>query len=199
VDNSTTRKYGGSGLGLAITSQLAKLLGGDTGVISPGSLCTNEFPGADFWFTMQVKRSVKSKSPVNESENEILKFSQRMKALVAEDNIVNQLLMKKVLENMNCDAKVVENGLLAVEEMGRDQFDFILMDIQMPVMDGYQSAMVIRQTRNSTIPIIGVSANVYKEDIEKSFKAGMNAHISKPFKTADLFNAIQNVLKSKVY
>lgn len=198
VDNSTTRKYGGSGLGLAITSQLAKLLGGDTGVISPGSLCKDQFPGADFWFTMQVKRSINSNAQISKVEIEVFKFSQRMTALVAEDNIVNQLLMKKVLENMNCDAIVVENGLLAVEEMERNQYDFILMDIQMPIMDGYQSSMVIRQTRNSTIPIIGVSANVYKEDIEKSFKAGMDAHISKPFKPVDLFNAIQNVLKSKV-
>jgi signal transduction histidine kinase/ActR/RegA family two-component response regulator len=199
VDSSTTRKYGGSGLGLAITSQLAKLLGGNTGFVSPGSLSNDQFPGADFWFTMQVKRSVNTKAQIINIKTDVLKFSHRMKALIVEDNLVNQLLMKKVLENMNCDVKLVENGLLGVEELERDQYHFILMDIQMPIMDGYQATMVIRQTKNSKIPIIGVSANAFKEDIEKSFKAGMDAHISKPFKPIDLFNTIQNLLKSKVF
>jgi len=197
LDSSTTRKYGGSGLGLAITSQLAKLLGGNTGVVSPGSLCSNENPGADFWFTMSVKRSVKPKLENDNFDNTSAKFSRRMKALVAEDNLVNQLLIKKVLDNMNCDTVIVENGLLAVEEVARTQYDFILMDIQMPVMDGHQATMVIRQTKNASIPILGVSANVYKEDIEKSFDSGMDAHISKPFKPVDLFNSIQNIFKSK--
>lgn len=198
LDSSTTREYGGSGLGLAITYQLAKLLGGNTGVISPGSLCDDKNPGADFWFTMQVKRSINPKAELNNLDNRQARFSRRMKALVAEDNLVNQLLMKKVLENMNCDTKVVENGLLAVEEIAREKYDFILMDIQMPVMDGYQATMVIRQTENASIPIIGVSANVFKEDIEKCFTAGMDAHVSKPFKPVDLYNSIQNIFKSKV-
>jgi CheY-like chemotaxis protein len=198
VDSSKTRKHGGSGLGLAITSQLAILLGGNTGVVSPGSLCSNENPGADFWFTMSVKRSVKPKLENDKVDNTSAKFSRRMKSLVAEDNLVNQLLIKKVLDNMNCDAVVVENGLLAVEEIARARYDFVLMDIQMPVMDGYQATMVIRQTKNASIPILGVSANVYKEDIEKSFNAGMDAHISKPFNPVDLYNSIQNILKSRV-
>lgn len=198
ADSSTTRKFGGTGLGLAITSQLAKLMGGNTGVVSPGHLGNSLKPGSDFWFTVAVKRAnVAAREKKAETKAE-LNFGGSVKILVAEDNPINQLLMKKVLESMNAQMVIVENGWLAVQQMKDEKFDAVLMDIQMPVMDGYQATMMIRQSISSVIPIIGVSANAFKEDVDRSINAGMDAHLSKPFKPADLFNTIQQLMAKKM-
>jgi signal transduction histidine kinase/CheY-like chemotaxis protein/tetratricopeptide (TPR) repeat protein len=198
ADSSTTRKFGGTGLGLAITSQLAKLMGGNTGVVSPGHLGNSLKPGSDFWFTIAVKRShVSGNTQRNESKTE-MDFGGNVKILVAEDNPINQLLMKKVLESMNAKMVIVENGWLAVQQLKDEKFNAVLMDIQMPVMDGYQATMMIRQSISPLIPIIGVSANAFKEDVDRSINAGMDAHISKPFKPIDLFNTIQQLIAQKI-
>ena len=191
ADSSTTRRYGGSGLGLAINKQLSVLMGGDTGVISPGNLARKNFPGSDFWFIISAKAGVYeasgSKSGINNSNT----FAVPVHILVAEDNYVNQLLIKKVLESMNCVVTIVENGKLALEAVESNMYDAILLDIQMPVMDGHQATMLIRQTMDIDIPIIGVSANVFKDDITKSLAVGMNAHIGKPFKASELFEILK--------
>ncbi len=194
ADSSTTRKYGGTGLGLAINNELAKLMGGTSGVQSPGRLSMNGNPGSDFWFTIKVKRGhYTAKAPTLNHSNDGV-FENKLNILVAEDNVINQLLIRKVLESMNCEVTLVENGKLAVEALTLKSFDALLMDIQMPVMDGHQAAMVIRQSGNISIPIIGVSANVFKEDIEKSLMSGMDAHLGKPFTAKELFQ----VLKDKI-
>jgi CheY-like chemotaxis protein len=118
-------------------------------------------------------------------------FSEPVRILVAEDNLINQLLMKKVLESMNCIVTMVENGKQAVDAVNNTDFDAILLDIQMPVMDGHQAAMLLRQKLTEYIPIIGVSANVFRDDIIKSTMAGMNAHIGKPFKASELFEILK--------
>jgi hypothetical protein len=198
ADSSTTRKFGGTGLGLAITSQLAKLMGGNTGVVSPGHLGNSLKPGSDFWFTIAVKRShVSGSTQRNEVKTE-MDFGGSVKILVAEDNPINQLLMKKVLESMNAKMVIVENGWLAVQQLKDEKFDAVLMDIQMPVMDGYQATMMIRQSISPLIPIIGVSANAFKEDVDRSINSGMDAHISKPFKPIDLYNTIQQLIAQKI-
>lgn len=195
ADSSTTRNYGGTGLGLAINYQLTRLMNGNSGVVSPGRLATPSAPGSDFWFTVRVKRGeyFVKKANANTTENTNV-FPTRLNVLVAEDNTINQLLIRKILESMNCDVTLVENGKLAVEALSSHTFDALLLDIQMPVMDGLQAAMIIRQSGNSTLPIIGVSANVFKEDVEKSLAAGMDAHLGKPFTAKDLYN----VLKEKI-
>ncbi len=194
ADSSTTRKYGGTGLGLAINNELAKLMGGTSGVQSPGRLSMNGNPGSDFWFTIKVKRGhYTAKAPTLNHSNDGV-FENKLNILVAEDNVINQLLIRKVLESMNCEVTLVENGKLAVEALTLKSYDALLMDIQMPVMDGHQAAMVIRQSGNISIPIIGVSANVFKEDIEKSLMSGMDAHLGKPFTAKELFQ----VLKDKI-
>jgi CheY-like chemotaxis protein len=126
-------------------------------------------------------------------------FSTPLNILVAEDNPINQLLMRKVLENMNCKMVMVDNGKLAVEALETQEFDAILLDIQMPVMDGYQATMMIRQLYGVALPIIGVSANVFKEDIQKSLSVGMDAHIGKPFTAADLFAVLMKHVRLKNY
>ena len=94
--------------------------------------------------------------------------------------------------------EIVDNGAKAVQRVSEDNFDIVLMDIQMPVMDGYQATLLIRQSANAEIPIIGVSANVFKNDIDKSLQAGMNAHIGKPFKIEDLFEQMQKFMHPKI-
>lgn len=194
ADSSTTRRYGGSGLGLAINKQLSLLMGGDTGVISPGVLSRKNFPGSDFWFIISAKTGAFEASVENSRINDSVVFAEPIHVLVAEDNYVNQLLIKKVLESMNCVVKLVDNGKLAVAAVEEEMFDAILLDIQMPVMDGHQATMLIRQKMHIDIPIIGVSANVFKDDISKSLAVGMNAHIGKPFKASELFEILKKFI-----
>lgn len=196
ADSSTTRKYGGTGLGLAINKQLSVLMGGDSGVVSPGALCRSGFPGSDFWFVISVSKGT-YQVEVSRTTNEKVFFKEPVKILVAEDNYVNQLLIKKVLEAMNCQVTLVENGKLAVEAVESDAFDAILLDIQMPVMDGHQATMLIRQTMNIDIPVIGVSANVFKDDISRSMAVGMDAHIGKPFKAQELYDVLKKFLPAE--
>lgn len=192
ADSSTTRKYGGTGLGLAINAQLAKLMGGAAGIVSPGTLASFNCPGSDFWFTIKVKRGKKLSSTLGTTKTENFVFENKLKILVAEDNQINQILIKKVLDAMNCEVTLVENGKMAIEALEADKFDAVLMDIQMPVMDGHQATMIIRQKISGNIPVIGVSANVFKEDIEKSLFVGMNAHIGKPFTSKELYEVISS-------
>jgi signal transduction histidine kinase len=200
ADSSTTRKFGGTGLGLAITRQLSKLMGGEAGLISPGRLYQpGKNLGSDFWFTISLKEGVKPQlvqaKPVQIAN---AYFDVPAKVLVAEDNPINQMLITKILKRMNCMVEIVDNGAKAVQRASEDNFDIVLMDIQMPVMDGYQATLLIRQSANAEIPIIGVSANVFKNDIDKSLQAGMNAHIGKPFKIEDLFEQMQKFMHPKI-
>jgi signal transduction histidine kinase/CheY-like chemotaxis protein/tetratricopeptide (TPR) repeat protein len=197
ADSSTTRNYGGTGLGLAINSQLAKLMGGASGIESPGTLASFNCPGSDFWFTIKVKRGKKLSASSSFVKTENYVFETRLKILVAEDNQINQILIKKVLDAMNCEIKLVENGKMAIDVLLEDKFDAVLMDIQMPIMDGHQATMIIRQKISEAIPVIGVSANVFKEDIEKSLFVGMNAHIGKPFTPKELFEVISSFVFEK--
>ncbi|MBK7965983.1 MAG: response regulator [Bacteroidetes bacterium] len=199
ADSSTTRNYGGTGLGLAINSQLAKLMGGASGIVSPGTLASFNCPGSDFWFTIKVKRGKKLPSSLNTVITENYVFETRLKILVAEDNQINQILIKKVLDAMNCEVKLVDNGKMAIDALEDDKFDAVLMDIQMPIMDGHQATMIIRQKISEAIPVIGVSANVFKEDIEKSLFVGMNAHIGKPFTSKELYEVISRFVFEKQF
>jgi two-component system, sensor histidine kinase len=194
ADDSTTRRYGGTGLGLAINKQLSVLMGGDAGVSSPGSLSYQYgTPGSDFWFAIKTGRGKMTAAVVKGpgTANDKVKFDHSPKILVAEDNPVNQMLMKKVLMNMNCEVTIVDNGREVIELLEIENFDIVLLDIQMPVMDGYQATEIIRNSSSrKDIPIVGVSANVFREDIEKSLATGMNAHIGKPFKAKELFDIL---------
>jgi signal transduction histidine kinase/Tfp pilus assembly protein PilF len=196
ADESTTRKYGGTGLGLAINKNLAMLMGGDAGVSSPGMLSYQYgTPGSDFWFSIKTSRGkTMPKSPDSvKLQNSHCRFKVAPRILVAEDNLVNQMLIKKILHNMNCEIKLVNNGREVIEFLEKESFDAILLDIQMPVMDGYQATEIIRNSSShKDIPIIGISANVFKEDIDKSLSVGMNAHIGKPFKATELFSILSS-------
>jgi signal transduction histidine kinase/ligand-binding sensor domain-containing protein/CheY-like chemotaxis protein len=198
ADGSFTRKYGGSGLGLSIVKQLLRLMSGDIRLISPAidKPFKTETPGASFVFRFKVKaapNNEKSVSSANSNAGSVLKFNEDFKILLVEDNLINQLLAVTVLENFGLKVITANDGLQGVEKIKAEDFDLILMDVQMPVMNGYESTAAIR-AMGLSIPIIGLTANVYKEDIEKCLESGMNAHLGKPFNEADLFNELKKWL-----
>ncbi|HYG38340.1 MAG TPA: PAS domain S-box protein [Cytophagales bacterium] len=199
-DNSMTRKFGGSGLGLTIVKQLTHLMGGEVVVESPAinKVFSSNSPGTSFYFSVRVKidpilPQVKEKKGL---ESKDFYFAKHYKILVVEDNEINQMLAESILTKAGLIVTVVENGQLAVESVTTNEYDAILMDIQMPVMDGYEATRQIRKN-NFANPIIALSANCYKEDIEKALESGMNSHIGKPFTQKDVFEALQKWLEIK--
>lgn len=174
VDGSTTRKYGGTGLGLAISKNLVQLMDGDIHVQSmPGQ-------GSTFWFSAQF--SLAQHIPVvseSQSFDSLTPLSGRV--LLAEDNHINQQVACELLQSMGLQVDVVANGELAVQRVQAQRYDVVLMDIQMPVMDGYRATRHIRhQFNKEQVVIVAMTAHAMVGDREHFMEAGMNDYISKP-------------------
>ncbi len=193
-DNTITRQYGGSGLGLAICKQLTKLMGGEIDVISPPV-------GKDSGTTFRLMVPV----GVGEiaEEKEVANFDGKVKLpegtriLAVDDNDVNLMLLNKVLEDAGAQVTTAENGKEAVQFAGREDFDMILMDIYMPVMDGL-TATALLKANGYERPIIALSANVDKENIQNIYNAGMVDHLQKPFQPGILINKVKGwILKGQ--
>ncbi|WP_101757007.1 response regulator [Oceanicoccus sp. KOV_DT_Chl] len=194
ADTSTAREYGGSGLGLSISKMLCELLGGS---ISANSKLGD---GAEFWFTIvnqkQAERSTKTyRTPLTITPIANFKPDQ-FHLLVAEDNDVNLLVLTTLLTNMNFSFDTVKNGELAIDAVRRQHYDLVLMDCQMPVMDGFEATQQIRKLPNSkaATKIIALTANAMDSDRDKCLDAGMNDYLCKPYKANDLLTLIQHVL-----
>lgn len=184
----TSRLYGGTGLGLAIVKQLVEPQGGSIRVESE----INQ--GSTFSFILNFKKSeLKEKIEIGKSEhtNEI----KNIKVLVVEDITLNQLLMKTILEDFGFEWDIADNGKIAIEKLKLKNYDVVLMDLQMPEMNGYEATEYIRNILKSDIPIIALTADVTTIDLEKSKAVGMNDYVTKPINEDLLYKAVINSLK----
>jgi PAS domain S-box-containing protein len=194
ADESVTRRYGGSGLGLTIVKQLVELQDGKITVRS------QENKGSTFIvlipYEAGVARSInkaskKASLPPNRS------LASELHVLLVEDNDINRLYAKSILKTWDCHTDIAENGEVALEKVKNNHYDIILMDVQMPVMDGYEATKAIRlmDGGKSLVPIVALTANATKKDVELCLAAGMNDYLAKPFTPDDLQRKIFEDLK----
>ncbi len=187
ADSATTRKYGGTGLGLSIVKQLVTL---QNGTIAVESIIN---AGSEFMVTIPYSiNRMAIEEPTNKKDSNIVKqFNTKAKILIAEDNKMNQMLLKFLFQNWGIKITLVGDGKEAIEFLEKNEYDLILLDIQMPHIDGYGVTEWIRHTKKSSVPIIAMTAHTMPNEIEKSKEAGMNDYLSKPLieeRVIELFN-----------
>jgi CheY-like chemotaxis protein len=195
AEEDTAANYGGTGLGLAIVKRLAELKGGKITVTSkPGRGSTFTFVN---WYTLAKK----PKDPVVAKTEKTLKQFDNINVLVAEDNLVNQFMLAKMLKDWGISVDVVDNGLKAVAKMRTKDYDLILMDTHMPEMNGYEAAKAIRtgfEEPKRSIPIISLSAASFEYEQQEALRVGMDDVLSKPFHPKELHSRIERLLKIPV-
>lgn len=189
--NTSNRKYEGTGLGLAITNDLIKLMGG---VLKVESIKNQ---GTTFSFELEFPISNTDSLMTNSTTVKSGIFSGK-KVLLVEDNDMNRFIAIQSLDYLGFETVEAENGKIAVECVQKDTFDLILMDIQMPVMDGVEATSFIRNILNIKTPIIALTANAFKHDIELYLKKGINDYIIKPYDEEDFYRKVELVLNSSV-
>ncbi len=194
ADASVTRKYGGTGLGLTIVRQLAQMQHGTIKVAS------EENQGSVFTVVMPYKQGISDEQATG-SRTGLTKSLQLQNAsiLLVEDNDINRLYAGSILKMWGCPFDTAENGEVALEKHKNSHFDLILMDIQMPVMDGFETTKAIRQWPNEKgkVPIVALTANATRKDIDKCLALGMNDCLTKPFTQEDLLKVLNKYLGSK--
>ncbi len=192
-NTETTRKYGGNGLGLAIVKQLVEIQNGDI------HLKSKEGVGSEFIVKISYPISYENKKLVTESTNHQLKIiaNKPLTVLLAEDHKLNQKLAITYLSDFGLSVDLAENGIEAIEKFKSKSYDLVLMDIQMPLLDGYHAAKQIREELNSKVPIIAMTANIMANEREKCLSYGMNDYLSKPFKEIDLYNIVNLYIGNK--
>ncbi|WP_294959821.1 GAF domain-containing hybrid sensor histidine kinase/response regulator [uncultured Flavobacterium sp.] len=184
-EESTTRTFGGTGLGLNIVKQLVELQKGEVHVKSTLNR------GSEFYVIISYEKTNFEETAVKTiSKNDL----GNLKILLCEDNVLNQKLAKSVINNFGFDLDIANNGEEGIELLSKNEYDLVLMDLQMPVRDGYQTTEYIRNEMNSNIPIIAMTAHSLVGEQERCYKSGMDAYVPKPFKQSVLLKAIKTVM-----
>ena len=185
AEAETTRRFGGSGLGLAIVKQLVTL--------QNGSITLNSIPGKGSEFIVELTYSIPDLNQLYEaalSAQEEAVSLQKISVLIAEDNAMNQQLISHLMKSWGIDHVIVNNGREVIEQLQKSPYSIILMDIQMPEMDGYTATNIIRNEMGMSIPIIAMTAHAMTGEKEKCLQMGMNDYVSKPIKETVLYNVI---------
>ena len=215
ADSSHSRKYGGTGLGLAITKELVLLMDGEIYVES------TENEGSVFYFTMPLIEyeaydydkdlnpdikfeEILKKDSLKAIENWLKQTRKdHINILLAEDNKVNQEIALRYLNRIPSQVDIAQNGYEAVVKMDEDEYDLVLMDVQMPGMSGVEAALEIRrkeiEKKRKKVPVVAMTAHAMTGDREKCLEAGMNEYVSKPVDVERLYNVIANLLINPVY
>gem|GEM_PF-1287317 len=186
ADTSTTRKYGGTGLGMSITISLVKMMGGEIDIQSKQGLGTT----VTIKLPLPKANNIADKAPKKSFKAPNLKGK---KILIAEDNNINQVLIKAMMAKTNADITIVENGLLAFEAVQLELFDLVFMDIHMPVMDGIEANQQIK-TILPNLPIIALTANVMDKDVKHYYQQGFIFHVPKPIDINELYGTLRRCL-----
>ncbi|WP_281321780.1 response regulator [Flavobacterium aestivum] len=185
AETRTTRQFGGTGLGLAITKKLLNLLNSDIELESEIGV------GSNFSFVLELPIVPEKNQPNNSIlNNDEVKNLDGLYILLVEDNLINVKIADKILRQWNVEIDVAENGLIAIEKFKQNKYDIILMDLSMPVMDGYEATKIIRST-GTRIPIIALTASSSYDDLEKIVDIGMNEYVIKPFNPDELYQKLR--------
>jgi signal transduction histidine kinase/ActR/RegA family two-component response regulator len=185
IESSSTRRFGGAGLGLRICAELAALMGGRIGVASePGQ-------GSSFWFTarLRIGTAATPAAAADAADTPVATNFAGTRVLVVEDNLTNRVIAKAMLESLGCSVESADNGRLGIERMAEGRFDIVLMDCQMPEMDGFQATRAWRDREAAAtgrLTIIALTANALEGDRELCLAAGMDDYLAKPFNRAQL-------------
>ncbi len=197
ADTSVTRKYGGTGLGLVISKSLAQMLGGSIEITS--TLGEGSTFALDCNFDIANQKDIEQFQKNVEAEEEIIQdIEHHGHLLLVEDNDINQLIAEELLTSVGYTLEIAQNGQEALDLLNKNSYDLVLMDIQMPIMDGLTATMKIRENEKFTdLPVIAMSAHAMAGDKEISLAHGMNDHITKPIDPQKLYNTINHWLSLK--